>query len=72
MERAPLGRPLSRFQVGTGLAALVAGTNEAEFEALLDCVLEPRGIHAVQEVMAEIDRLAGELHERSGAHHEAG
>jgi hypothetical protein len=60
----PLGRPLSRLQVGIGLAALVADVGSAEFARQIGLLLEPRGARAVQEVMADVDLMAAQLAER--------
>jgi hypothetical protein len=65
--RAADGRAIGPTQVGTGLAAVVADVRDPEFSTRMSSVLEPRGVRALLAEVAELERIATELQERSVA-----
>jgi hypothetical protein len=62
-----LGRPLTRAQVGIGLASLVEAMSGEEFDQLMSAVLEPRGVRALRAAVVDLDVIASELQERGAA-----
>jgi hypothetical protein len=63
--RAADGRVIAPEQVGTGLAAVVADVRGPEFSTQMSSVLELRGVRALLREVAELERIATELQERS-------
>jgi hypothetical protein len=63
---SPDGRPVNKTQVGAGLAALVADVSGPEFDRLMATVLDPHGVRALQDEVADLDRIATDLQERAG------
>jgi hypothetical protein len=63
--RAADGRAITPAQIGNGLTTLVADVRGPELTTQMGSVLEPRGVRALLEEIAELERIATELQEHS-------
>jgi hypothetical protein len=63
----PLGRTLTKAQVGIGLASLAEAVSGEEFDRLMSSILEPRGVRSLRAAVVDLDVIASELQERGAA-----
>ncbi|RNM12140.1 HEAT repeat domain-containing protein [Nocardioides pocheonensis] len=62
-----LGRPVTKAQVGIGLASLAAAVSGDEVDRSMSAILQPRGVRALRAVVVDLDVIASELQERGAS-----
>lgn len=59
-----LGRPVTKAQVGIGLASLAEAVSGEDVDRSMSAILQPRGVRALRAVVIDLDVIASELQER--------
>lgn len=62
-----LGRPVTKAQVGIGLASLAEAVSGENVDELMSAILQPRGVRALRAVVIDLDVIASELQERGAS-----